>query len=215
MILEQLKQLHKDGKADSIILKNNTKLRLFIASGDYGGLCYYKKGSSRRGYQITSYHLEQIKEIKEKIIINPDDKNYKLVAKYRKQALKAGFINDFIRDCLSIPDSREKWEAEGKKDLYKYGITSGNWIEGQVITLKNILSKLRQEYQEMVIEAIKEKKDFSLSRFEFNGYDGSLQFTKKENGDFIGYFNKEFRGCGNGYYYLLINEDNFIGYDVD
>ena len=30
-----------------------------------------------------------------------------------------------------------------------------------------------------------------------------------------GYFAKEFRNCGNGYYYLLINDNYFIGYDVD
>jgi len=28
-------------------------------------------------------------------------------------------------------------------------------------------------------------------------------------------FSEEFRGCGNGYYYLLINDENFIGYDID
>lgn len=26
---------------------------------------------------------------------------------------------------------------------------------------------------------------------------------------------KEYRNCGNGYYYLLINDDFMIGYDID
>ena len=28
-------------------------------------------------------------------------------------------------------------------------------------------------------------------------------------------FSKEFRNCGNGYYYLLINDEYMIGYDID
>ena len=28
-------------------------------------------------------------------------------------------------------------------------------------------------------------------------------------------FSKEYRNCGNGYYYLLINDEYVIGYDVD
>ena len=38
---------------------------------------------------------------------------------------------------------------------------------------------------------------------------------KKREGMFFGYLSLEYKGCGNGYYYLLINDDNFIGYDVD
>lgn len=26
---------------------------------------------------------------------------------------------------------------------------------------------------------------------------------------------KEYRNCGNGYYYLLINDNSMIGYDID
>ena len=34
-------------------------------------------------------------------------------------------------------------------------------------------------------------------------------------GDLNAGFSKEYRGCGNGYYYLLINEQTFIGCDID
>ena len=53
------------------------------------------------------------------------------------------------------------------------------------------------------------------NQFDYNGYDGSVSFVKDDKGDFRGYFAKEFRNCGNGYYYLLINDNYFIGYDVD
>lgn len=34
-------------------------------------------------------------------------------------------------------------------------------------------------------------------------------------GDVMGYLSPEYKDCGNGYCYLLINEDKFIGYDKD
>ena len=37
----------------------------------------------------------------------------------------------------------------------------------------------------------------------------------RENGDMAAGFSKEYRNCGNGYYYLLINDEYMIGYDID
>ena len=61
-----------------------------------------------------------------------------------------------------------------------------------------------------------------IRRFNFRGYDGSLwvEVYDKDDGyhqagDLKAGFSKEFRNCGNGYYYLLINEQTFIGCDID
>lgn len=64
-------------------------------------------------------------------------------------------------------------------------------------------------------QAMKEKKSFSSFRFDFCGYDGTLWCEPRENGDMAAGFSKEFRNCGNGYYYLLINDEYMIGYDID
>ena len=61
----------------------------------------------------------------------------------------------------------------------------------------------------------KKKEKYSSYRFDFCGYDGTLWCEPKENGDMIAGFSKEYRNCGNGYYYLLINDDCVIGYDID
>ena len=63
-------------------------------------------------------------------------------------------------------------------------------------------------------EAFKKKEKYSSYRFDFCGYDGTLWCEPKENGDMIAGFSKEYH-CGNGYYYLLINDDCVIGYDID
>ena len=78
-----------------------------------------------------------------------------------------------------------------------------------------ISKKLPSYFREQIKEAIKNQTEFISRTFDFNGYDGSVSFHIDENGDFKGFLNKEYRGCGNGYYYLLINDKYFIGYDVD
>ncbi len=34
-------------------------------------------------------------------------------------------------------------------------------------------------------------------------------------GDIAAGFSKEYRGCANGYYYALIDDEHFIGIDID
>ena len=63
--------------------------------------------------------------------------------------------------------------------------------------------------------ALKQGEKFSTGRFDFCGYDGTLWCEPRENGDMAAGFRKEYRNCGNGYYYLLINDEYMIGYDID
>ena len=71
-------------------------------------------------------------------------------------------------------------------------------------------------------EAVRSRTPFHSGRFDFRGYDGSLWVEPCDKddgyhrvGDLAAGFSKEYRGCGNGYYYLLINEQTFIGCDID
>ena len=71
-------------------------------------------------------------------------------------------------------------------------------------------------------EAVHSRTPFHSGRFDFRGYDGSLWVEPCDKddgyhrvGDLTAGFSKEYRGCGNGYYYLLINEQTFIGCDID
>lgn len=64
-------------------------------------------------------------------------------------------------------------------------------------------------------QAMRNKEKFSTLRFDFCGYDGTLWCEPRENGDMAAGFSKEYRNCSNGYYYLLINDEFMIGYDID
>ncbi|KXJ98039.1 MAG: hypothetical protein UZ17_ACD001002929 [Acidobacteria bacterium OLB17] len=157
-------------------------------------------------------------------------KEYRIIEKYKRMAGEAGFTNPFIRDCLELPDfdawrndvvepnSWEKDKTLRPKTLYELHLTTGTNIDGKVISLNRIAKKYPREI-ERLRESIRSKSAgaFITGRWaKFAGYDISLETEfNAETGDFRGFLSLEYAGCGNGYYYLLINDENFIGYDVD
>ena len=112
--------------------------------------------------------------------------------------------------------------ADYRKSLYKNGITTGTCIDGQIITLDAVRRYCGETTYRCFCEAVRSRTPFHSGRFDFRGYDGSLWVEPCDKddgyhrvGDLAAGFSKEYRGCGNGYYYLLINEQTFIGCDID
>lgn len=195
------------------ILTNGEKVRIFFSTN--GFLCQFKKGSRKYGWSLHESEIERLIEPKKRTEKSIDEKTFKLISKFRKEALKASFTNDFIRDCISLPKTFEEWVNDGKKSPYEYHITTGCKITGDLVSIESISKKFNVNYRQMIKDAIKEQKNFSTGRFDYNGYDGSIELRKDDDGQFRGFLSKEYRNCGNGYYYLLINDNYFIGYDVD
>ncbi len=141
------------------------------------------------------------------------ERERKLTAKYIRQAAKATHTNPFIRQCLA---------ADPEKSPYENRLTTGNRIDGQLISLNAIEKYAGSDTMDAFRRAMADKLPYDSGRFDFRGYDASLRVEvhEKENtytqqGDVRAFFNKEYRDCLNGYYYLLINDDYFIGYDID
>lgn len=140
-------------------------------------------------------------------------KQRKLIMKFQRLADKATFTNPFIRTIKN---------ADLSKSLIDNNISTGGKNEGEVISLEAIRKWCGEANYRAFKTAIQSKSDFKSGRFEFRGYDGSLSVsvykegeTYLQPGEITAQFSKEYRGCGNGYYYLLINDNNFIGYDID
>jgi hypothetical protein len=210
---DEVTQKIKDRKIKNAILKDGTKVRIFMAEGGY--ICQFKKGSSTRGYALSPTNIQTFIQEKEKAEDDRDKKEYKIISKFLREAKKATFTNSFIQECLALPDTFEKWVAEGKKSAYQYGITTGCKITGNLVSIDSLSKYLNSHYVERLKEAIKNKTTFSTGRFKYMGYDGSISIEKGDNGEIRGFLSKEYKDCGNGYYYLLINDEYFIGYDVD
>lgn len=202
-------ELIKNRIINKAILKDGSTVRIFSSNGV---ICQFKKGSRKYGYYLDLNNIERLIK-SNKVEKTPDEKNYKMIAKFRKEAMKASFTNDFIRDCQALPETFEQWVADGKKSPYEYGITTGCKITGELISVETLSKLIRSG--DALKQAIKNKHGFRSGYFRLYGYDGSLSIETDENGEIRGFLNKEYKGTGNGYYYLLINDDYFIGYDVD
>ncbi len=215
----ELFQAVKEKKIISGVRKNGEVDRFFISGCN--NLCYFARGSRRKGYIVPLSFLDQyvkFNTVKEK---NEEQKlkdEYRLLGKYKTMAEKATFTNSWIEDCKKLPTFEEfkKYEKENEyRVLYNFHITTGNKIDGKVISLSRIEKKYPLAIQRLR-EAIANKQAVGtiISRANFAGYEMSISVEERDGG-IMGYLSLEFKDCGNGYYYLLINDENFIGYDVD
>lgn len=177
--------------------------RLFI-NRDTGTIGIIAIGKRKRGHIFTSWNT-----IEKVFYPNMGDEGMhekNLVLKYKRLAARASFTNSWLDDIA---------KAELSKSLYENHLTTGNCIDGKCIRLATIEKYCGSSCIDLFKTALKEGKHYSTPRFDFFGYDGSLWCEPRKDGGVMAGFNKEYRNCGNGYYYLLINDDTFIGYDVD
>lgn len=196
----------KQNKALSIKIKEpgqpERNARLFVSTS--GVLCEFSPRSRRYGRPINA---DLITEARERPTRSAVEKTSFLVEKYRKLASTAGFKNNFIDACLT---------ADNTKSLSENGITTGNKIDGKVITVDRLRKYLGVREWERMTQAINTHlTGYRSGVFEMDGYDCRVETFLSGEKNFSCVLSVEFKGCANGFYYLLINEENFVGYDVD
>lgn len=179
--------------------------RLFLSQNNL--VCEFAPRSRKHGYSID------VNVIIDWIRIAPyTSKESNVVAKFKRYAAHATFPSAFIRKCL---------EADISKDCYENRLTTGTRIDGEIISLNSI-----ERFAPLAVKnfrsALKERKNYRSGRFDFRGYDATLWIEVAEQddgyflkGDIKAGFNKEYRDCWNGYYYNLIDDEHFIGTDID
>lgn len=178
--------------------------KLFINRGGENAIGIIAKGKRKRGYIFADWN--NIEKIYYPVSKDKTDREPRLVLKYQKLARLATHTNNWLREIAA---------ADPEKSLYENHITTGTTIDGKCIRLSTIEKYCGSIDMQLFRNAMKEKKKFSTLRFDFCGYDGTLWCEPRDNGDMIAGFSKEYRNCGNGYYYLLINDEYMIGYDID
>ena len=151
--------------------------------------------SRTRGYMLDWRWIMQIFE---------PEKPKNMTQKFINEAKQAGFRNHFIEKCLA---------ADPTKGPYQNGLTTGVPIEGQCITVKALEDEFPYTMQ-LFWEKFKDGETWHSPRNRWRGYDMSV-WVNNVNGDINAGLDMEYKDCGNGRYYLLINEDKFIGVDID
>lgn len=134
-----------------------------------------------------------------------EERRAALIAKYKAKAAKATFTNEFIRKIAA---------ADPTKSVYENNLSTGVPIEGKIISLKSIGRKYPYT-ERMFRDALANRRNYISPRMPFRGYEMSLEINNDSNGDVRGFLSLEYKDCCNGYYYLLVNDDEFIGYDID
>jgi hypothetical protein len=204
--------LHNPETPNSLYIQYKGQRRRLFFNRDQNIIGIVAPGKRTRGYYFSDWNgIEKI--FKPAPPKEPAEINRRLIRKFQREAAKAGFTSPFIRKIR---------DADYGKDLYENGITTGTRIDGQIISLEAVRKWCGETIYRSFCEAVKNRTPYHSVRFDFRGYDGSLWVEPCDKdddyhqaGDLNAGFSKEYRGCGNGYYYLLINEQTFIGCDID
>ena len=193
------------GLYDIITSEGKERIRLFLSAE--GNICKFARRSRRRGFIIPQSTVANWLGVAK--VVKPETN---IVEKFRRYASHATFPSAFVRKCLM---------ADSTKSCYENQLTSGTRIDGEIISLKAVERQAPWQIAEFR-KALAERRAYHSGRFDFRGYDGSLwiEIADKDDGyyrkgDIKAGLSKEYRGCGNGYYYLLIDDEHFIGVDID
>lgn len=186
--------------------------RLFLSSS--GHLCAFSPKSRTRGNYINT---NDIRSFKLKATPTGEQKARAITEKYVKYARNAHFTNPFIRDCIN---------AKVELSAYENRLTTGTRIDGKVITVERIAKYMPSWEFKILKEALSNLGNaapFQSSRFEMDGYECTVEifqvnqdkWANPNNSEMFCSLSVEYRNSLNGYYYILINEKSFIGYDID
>ena len=204
------------------------EVRLFISKENY--ICVAIKGSRKYGYVVSVSEMDKWDSLTK---VNKGNKT-DLVKRMRKRA----------ESGIEMLNESGLW-VDIKKELMKFLDLSDDdirrdFIDGDIYeTYRTKKYDWLNSYQ--VFFALKAKKCWknpSFDKYDFNKdniidyfkrsisdkkpirftwrnvYDNTLEVIS-DNGIYRGFYSEEFRGCGNGHYYLLFDATHAIFYEDD
>jgi hypothetical protein len=219
MEYEQALNIVKDSSSKAFLINGQDRKRLAISS--CGSLMEMAPRSKRRGYILS---LTTIQDIQSLVPIIPKiasmnhlERKAESLRKWKRYVEKNRFPS-FLwtklgEEANQITEEKlRKYISEGKADssydawkaCSDFGLPH---IEGfKTITLATC--RCPEWTIRRIAEAIEKKEDFN-EHWE-NGYDYSCSGRTCEDGKYQAWLSQEFKGCGNGHYYLLISQKQAI-----
>jgi hypothetical protein len=200
----------------------------------YGCIYIIGKGRRHYGHELVSWcdHYEDWTTLK--LVEHKGTDRVSLVRRRAKDAIKyltqSGFWADIKKEIeyflenVDIEEFCKDMEKDSYENFYcqrgegqKYAWCKTHQVFESFYS-KNCWKSIawdkydRQRESAEVEKAIKDKKDYH--RRWTNGYDNTLEITF--NDDYPrGWYSEEYRGCGNGHYYLLFDATHAIFYEDD
>jgi len=238
-ILEQIGKMY-DARARSINVTYDDgfkkKIRIFKAST--GAICQYKKGSSRRGYEI---HLTGIVSVS--AVTSKKSEEQKWIDGWKKvdaKLEKSGLWDDIRAEIklafeIGYPKLKQMsniyWSLNtdgGQVDFFKkhcpllllkrddgteYVNTTVLWHYDKLPKVKKMMFA-KKFYNESILKRIQEAMDKKVSIREDHryNYDVSFEYNPEKN---KAWFSEEYRNCGNGHYYIALNATHALYMEDD
>lgn len=212
-----------DSKNFSVLLEDGKKenLKLFVS---YGYICRYKKGSNRKGFMLTNY------EVSKWVSVTPiePESHAKIVIKFLTTSVKYMRNSGLWSDCMDefsklielgekgIEDFLSLGFDEQRDFLEKYTGVRTLFVDDLLVSaLKGIKYINYDKYER---ESVKEKFLNALgSNQEYNyrwtkGYDNTISVDGEKK---RAWYSEEYRGTGNGHYYIALDEKHAIFCETD
>ena len=213
----------------SVIRNSNTKkfrvkfedgttevMRLFVHTAEC--VCQYRYKSVKFGYPISVEKWVSIKPING-ADVNTKVKNFmQNVVKYLNESglwvdIKESFEkilalgDDYLNHVLSLDWSEQrKYMNETIGTTFQLDSIVGSALKG--IVSINYPRYSKEELRNKVRNAIENNTEFH-HRWR-KGYDNSVDIRLCEDGKKRGWYSEEYRNCGNGHYYLALDERRAI-----
>lgn len=238
MTLEQIYKIVAEGGDGMYIVKasNGSERNKYFFITERGTLCMKKRSNAHIGWTFNSYDAAFILKVRKYEGFKPTVKLLRQRAYKALQMLeKSGMwksLQDSLKAVLKHSDSElaafikdvQKDEYNTWKEMYeggKYVDICTDWREIILNMCKKECFKSiryrrydREWNTKRMQAAMRDKEEFSY-RWE-NGYDCSIELEcSSEEEGIRGWYSEEYRGCGNGHYYILLDETHAIFHDDD
>ena len=203
---------------------------------DDGRIAIMGKGRKKWGHELSCYdHYEDWATLR---LVEHDEIDYhKRFVKRATDALKmlneSGLWTDIkqsIEHFFALTESEQKELVNDimtdSYELFYHEVYKENgkysWVHGYQV-FESFVRKTcwksiawhkweRERMSAEVAECIKNGKEFH--RRWVNGYDNSVEVANR-NGEKLAWYSEEYRGCGNGHYYLMFDATHAIFYEDD
>ena len=209
--IELVKNANREGLYHFVVYYNNKRevKRLFIGCNS-GKVCELKKGARNKGYILDVSNIINIEVIKPKSEIDIFKKNVNKIIKYLSASgLWQQKLED-VKKLLTLSDAeiialKNNFYDESKKhNITLWGTDCFySFFEERGIKSVNFEDKFHKEYEVNEINRAIRNNDNYYTTWRKN-YDNSIRIENSNN-NLRGWYSEEYKDCGNGHYYYLLD----------
>lgn len=221
--------INEYGSVSYRLTYNNGKkehLRLFIS--DSGMICYKPKNIRRYGYIMPQETINSIVSCVPPIVhdnVTIVKRFMNLVIKYLSKSgmwseIKDDYIkileqgDEYLARVIEMDFSEQRNYLESTIGVNSFHVDEIIYSAKKGIKHINYHSYEKNNLRSRIIDLLLLKNNDRFSHRWTKGYDNYVEY-RNENGNLYGWYSEEYIGCGNGHYYLAIDESHAIFVEHD